>query len=194
MSSDSMKNATATSHGRMRLMEGWRQRSGPQGKMRAGGPARGEADSLLNPRAAPQINRLQDAGAFLRIAALTGPVLLLRRNQGAFFAGALAGHVLLFGLIFGGAILAMNVIALTPPGTSRPSGCPRASRSWPCGGGRSRRALLTIFLANWSVVAFANREPLLSLHLLSLRVGALDTLQPALACWSLEYLDQGFPL
>ncbi len=43
--------------------------------------------------------------------------------------------------------------------------------------------LLTIFLANWAVVAFANQEPVASLHLLSLQVGVLNTLQPALACW-----------
>jgi signal transduction histidine kinase len=76
----------------------------------------------------------------------------------------------------------MNVISLSPGHLTAiwiPSGIAVvALRTRPGSAG-----LLTIFLANWAVVAYANQEPLFSLHALSLQVGALNTLQPALACW-----------
>jgi signal transduction histidine kinase/CheY-like chemotaxis protein len=96
--------------------------------------------------------------------------------------GALAEHLLLFGLLFGAAMVAMNVISLSPG---------HLTAIWLPGGIgvvalmlRPRRAtLLTIFLANWAIVIFANQEPLLSFHFFSCLVGVLNTFEPALAWW-----------
>jgi signal transduction histidine kinase len=94
----------------------------------------------------------------------------------------LVEHLLLFALVFGSALVSMNVIALVPG---------HLTAIWlPAGIGvvalkirPTRGVLFTLFLANWSVVAFAQQEPLLSFHAFSGVVGALNTFEPALAYW-----------